>query len=75
MVVANLRRNTETARALLVALASAGLPPRTCACPDALAGAIITEPATIAAETRRRLGVIADRYLAPADPARAEATR
>ncbi len=37
-----------------------------CGCADALAGTIVTDPATIPPETRRRLGIIADRYLPPA---------
>jgi 5'-methylthioadenosine phosphorylase len=67
MVIANLRRNTEAARALLLAIATNELPDRTCACADALASAIVTAPHAITPEIRRRLGVIADRYLAPAE--------
>lgn len=68
MVVANLRRNTEAARRILVGLAETGLPPRACACSSALAGAIVTDPRHISLDTRRRLGIIAERYLGPADP-------
>ena len=40
---------------------------RTCGCGDALRDTIVTDPSAIPAETRRRLGIIADRYLPPAD--------
>ena len=38
---------------------------RTCACQNALANALITDPAAIPEETRQRLGLLVDKYLAP----------
>ena len=43
---------------------------RSCSCADALRGTIVTDPEAITSETRKRLGIIADRYLPPADGAR-----
>jgi 5'-methylthioadenosine phosphorylase len=63
MVVANLRANTEAAKRIVRAVADQGLPDRTCGCGDALRDAIVTAPDAITPETRRRLGVIAERYL------------
>lgn len=63
MVVANLRRNADVARALVAGIARAGLPARTCGCGDGLANAIITAQEAITPETRQRLGVIGARYL------------
>ncbi len=42
---------------------------RRCACKDALRYAILTEPGKIPPETRDRLALLLDRYLAPASPA------
>ena len=66
LVLANLQANVVAAREVVRALAASGLPRRACGCKDALAGGIATDPAAIPAATRRRLGVIADRYLPPA---------
>lgn len=66
LVLANLQANVVAAREVVRGLAASGLPRRACGCQDALAGAIATDPAAIPAATRRRLGVIADRYLPPA---------
>lgn len=63
MVVANHGANLETARAILGELTRSELGERTCGCGNALAGAIVTEPAVIPPLTRARLGIIADRYL------------
>ena len=63
MVIDNLRKNSETARALLRAIAAAGLPERTCPCESSLAHAIVTPAEEIPSATRRRIGLIADRYL------------
>jgi 5'-methylthioadenosine phosphorylase len=68
MVLANLRRNTEVARTIVRSFADRGLPERTCACGDALHDAIVTDRDAITAETRRRLGVIAERYLGESTP-------
>ena len=67
MVIANLRRNTETARRVILDLAKTGLPERECACGSALASAIVTDPKVITPEIQRRLGAIGARYL-PAPP-------
>ncbi len=67
MVVANHGANLETAQAILRALASADLDDQTCQCGNALEGAIVTDPAVIPPQTRQRLGIIADRYLPPAE--------
>lgn len=67
MVIANHGANLETARAILAELAKSDLGERTCGCGDALAGAIVTDPAAIPPETRKKLGIIADRYLPPAE--------
>jgi 5'-methylthioadenosine phosphorylase len=68
MVIANLRANTVSARAIVRALADQGLPERSCSCQDALRNAISTAPEAITPETRRRLGVIAERYLGVPEP-------
>jgi 5'-methylthioadenosine phosphorylase len=68
MVIANLRANTVSARSIVRALAEQDLPERRCSCPDALRNAISTTPEAIAPETRRRLGVIAERYLGATEP-------
>lgn len=62
-----LRQNTAAAREIVVELVGGGgLPGRDCACGDALAGAIVTNPDVISPDTRKRLGIITDRYLPPA---------
>lgn len=67
MVANNLRHNAETARTLIQTLSARGLPSRDCPCQAALNGAIVTNPDAITAETKRRLGVIAVRYLPASD--------
>jgi 5'-methylthioadenosine phosphorylase len=67
MVVANHGANLATAQAILRELASIDLGARTCGCGNALEGAIVTDPAVIPPLTRQRLGIIADRYLPPAE--------
>ncbi len=67
MVVANHGANLETARAILGELAKSALGERTCGCGNALAGAIVTDPALIPPGTRQKLGIIADRYLPPVE--------
>jgi 5'-methylthioadenosine phosphorylase len=68
MVVANLHKNTEIARAIVRSLAARGLPQRSCSCGDALRDAIVTDRDAITPETRARLGVVAERYLGKAAP-------
>jgi len=65
LVMNYLRANADLAKRVVSALAAAGLPARTCGCSDALRHAIVTSPDRIPVATRRRLGVIADRYLPP----------
>ena len=65
MVTKNLQKNGDTARALVRAIAAAGLPARECPCKSALSFAIVTPPDQIPPTTRARLGLIADRYLPP----------
>jgi 5'-methylthioadenosine phosphorylase len=65
LVTENLRKNGDVARRLLSAIAAAGLPERSCTCASALENAIVTPASAIPLETRRRLGVIADRLLPP----------
>ncbi len=67
MVVANHGANLETARAILGELTKFDLGERTCGCGNALAGAIVTDPAAIPPDTRKKLGIIADRYLPPTE--------
>ncbi len=67
MVIANLKRNTETAREMIRALARAGLPERSCACGNALQNAIVTAPEAITPDIKRRLGIIGARYLTPSE--------
>jgi 5'-methylthioadenosine phosphorylase len=63
MVVANLIANTAAGRSIVHAIARAGLPERDCSCADAVSDAIITAPDQISPEAKRRLGIIAERYL------------
>jgi 5'-methylthioadenosine phosphorylase len=62
-VVANLHANAEAGRSIVAAIAQTGLPNRNCDCGHALRNAIITAPDHITSTTRRRLGVIAEKYL------------
>ncbi|MGH2559856.1 MAG: S-methyl-5'-thioadenosine phosphorylase [Thermomicrobiales bacterium] len=63
LVIANLNANTKVGRGIVHAIATAGLPERHCDCADALKDAIITSPDHITSAMKRRLGVIAERYL------------
>ncbi|MDI3341056.1 MAG: S-methyl-5'-thioadenosine phosphorylase [Sphaerobacter sp.] len=67
-VVANLRRNAETARMVVRNVVARLARPRACACGNALEHAIATAPEGVPAEVRRRLRLLLDRYL-PAEPA------
>jgi 5'-methylthioadenosine phosphorylase len=58
-----LNKNAENAQAV-VREAIASMPSeRTCKCGSALAHAIVTDPAVIPAAARKRLNVIAGKYL------------
>lgn len=61
-IVAVIQANARRAAATVAALAAA-LPQGSCACHSALAGAILTDPATVPAATRERVDLIAGRYL------------
>lgn len=67
MVIANHDANLATARTILRRLVSIEVESLSCDCGNALRGAIVTDPAAIPPATRRRLGIIADRYLPPAE--------
>src|SRR5215467_12042653 len=62
IVVANLQRNAETARRALVQAISKLDGPRTCACKDALATAIITRPEHVPQKTKQELALIVGKY-------------
>jgi len=67
IVQQRLHANTTAAKEIITALARHGLPERSCDCGDALANAIITDPAYITDEQRTRLAAIAGRYLGAAE--------
>lgn len=63
LVVQNLNKNAAHARtAVVTAIEALAGQPRTCACGDALAQALITAPERVPPATRQRLGVIVRRY-------------
>ncbi len=63
LIVANLVQNAVTARKTIVQAVSRIEGPRTCACKDALATAIITRPEHIPASVRHELEPIIGRYM------------
>jgi 5'-methylthioadenosine phosphorylase len=63
MVLGNLQANAEAGRDIVRAVARRGLSECDSNCRNALANAIITDPALISDGTKRRLGVIGARYL------------
>ncbi len=63
MIMTNLSKNVETAKRI-VAEAAAALPPaRDCACPSALASALVTAPELVPEETKRDLEPLIGRYM------------
>jgi 5'-methylthioadenosine phosphorylase len=64
LIVANLMQNAVTAQKTIAEAVGRLSGPRTCACKDALASAIITRADLIPAETRQALEPIVGRYLA-----------
>jgi 5'-methylthioadenosine phosphorylase len=61
-IIANLMKNAENA-ARVVAAAVAGMPHRrNCKCGSALAHAILTDRSTVPAATRKKLGILIDKY-------------
>jgi 5'-methylthioadenosine phosphorylase len=63
LIVANLMQNASTAQKTIAEAVSRIAGPRTCACKDALATAIITRPEQIPAETKRDLRPIIQKYI------------
>ena len=70
LILANLQRNVEAGRTVVrntvYALSSE---PRDCHCGNALGSALVTDPAIVPPATRRRLGLVVDRYWPPAEDA------
>lgn len=62
-VIEILHRNTQIAEDAIRNMVSQLKPERTCECPQALATALITDPAVIPVETLQRLGLLVDKYL------------
>ncbi len=62
-VVETLRSNTQKARSLILAAIEDLDSATPCACGQALAGAILTDPSAIPAEAREKLGPIVSKYL------------
>jgi 5'-methylthioadenosine phosphorylase len=62
-ILSNLNQNAENAQAVVREAVAAMPAERTCKCSSALAHAIVTDPAVIPAAARKRLDVIAGKYL------------
>jgi 5'-methylthioadenosine phosphorylase len=62
-IISNLNKNAENAQAVVREAVRAMPSERACKCGSALAHAIVTDPAMIPAAARKRLNVIAGRYL------------
>ena len=62
-IISNLNKNAENAQAVVREAVLAMPPERACKCGSALAHAIVTDPAVIPAAARKRLSVIAGKYL------------
>jgi 5'-methylthioadenosine phosphorylase len=62
-VLAIMRKNVGNAKALVQSAARRIGPERACGCKDALKYAIMTDPASIPAEARDRLGLFIDKYV------------
>ncbi len=65
LIVANLIQNASTAQKTIAEAVSRLSSPRTCACKDALATAIITRPDHVPLQTLKDLEPIVGRYLTP----------
>ncbi len=63
MVIQILNQNTETARRAIAELVAALPEDRTCACGQALASALITDPSVIPPATRQKLDLLVKKYL------------
>jgi 5'-methylthioadenosine phosphorylase len=64
-IISNLNKNAENAQNVIREAVSSMPAERNCKCGRALAHAIITDPAVIPAAARKRLNVIAGKYLTP----------
>ena len=63
LIVANLLQNASTAQRTIAEAVSRLKPPRTCACQDALATAIITRPEHVPQQIKRDLAPIIGKYM------------
>ena len=63
MIIANLTQNAKTAQRAIAEAVRRISGPRTCACKDALAAAIITRPDDVPEQTRRELAPIIGKYI------------
>src|SRR6266705_4769790 len=61
-VVRNLMKNVEAARDVLCRVIPAIAPTRACGCPSLLQSAVITSPKAFPPATRKRLGLLLDKY-------------
>ena len=64
-IISNLNKNSENAQNVIREAVRAMPAERSCKCGRALAHAIVTDPALIPAATRKRLALIAGKYLTP----------
>lgn len=62
MIIQTLNKNTDTAQEALRTLARSLSEKRDCECGSALASALITNPAVIPDATRKKLGLLIDKY-------------
>jgi 5'-methylthioadenosine phosphorylase len=63
LIIANLTQNAKTAQQAIAEAVGRITGPRTCACKDALAAAIITRPEYVPEQTKRELGPIIAKYM------------
>jgi len=63
LVVANLLQNAATAQQAIADAVARVSGPRTCACKDALASAIMTRPDQVPAQTKKELELIVGKYM------------
>ena len=63
LIVANLMQNAVTAQKTIAQAVSRLTAPRSCACKDALATAIITRPEHVPSGTKRELAPLVGKYL------------
>src|SRR2546430_8359568 len=63
LIIANLMQNAATAQKTIAEAVGRLTGPRTCACKDALATAIITRPEQVPDQTKRELAPIVGKYM------------